>query len=69
MSKVSFINSEEQEEDSFFGISDDELTRRFRAAIDLDNMAKRVKGVPVAGYDTETNRSFLEYPDGRKIYG
>lgn len=27
-----------------------------------------VKGVPIAGYDTEKKLAFLEYPDGRRKY-
>lgn len=69
MANTTRINSAAQEEDSFFGISDDELTRRFCIAIELDNLAKKAKGVPIAGYDPESQRSFLEYPDGKRVYG
>ncbi len=41
--------------DSTCGISDDELTQRFKEAI-------RIK------YDDETKRAYLEYPDGRREY-
>lgn len=39
--------------DSTCGISDDELTERFKEAIRIDNEIKRIKGVPIAGYDKE----------------
>lgn len=41
--------------DSTCGISDDELTERFKQAIRIDNEIKRIKGVPIAGYDIEKN--------------
>ena len=57
---------ETNELDSTCGITDDELTERFIEAIRIDNEIKRIKGVPIAGYDTEKKLAFLEYPDGRR---
>lgn len=37
--------------DSMCGISDDELTFRFQEAVHIENEIKRIKGVPIAGYD------------------
>lgn len=54
--------------DSTCGVSDDELTERFKEAIRIDNEIKRIKGVPIAGYDTEKKVAYLEYPDGRREY-
>ncbi len=54
--------------DSTCGISDDELTQRFKESIRIDNEVRRIKGLPVAGYDDETKRAYLEYPDGRREY-
>ncbi len=54
--------------DSTCGISDDELTQRFKEAIRIDDEVRRIKGLPVARYDDETNRAYLEYPDGRREY-
>ena len=54
--------------DSTCGVSDDELTRRFIEAIRIDNEIKRIKGVPIAGYDDESQRAFLEYADGTREY-
>lgn len=54
--------------DSMRGVTDDELLERFKAAIRIDNEIKRIKGCPVSGYDRETKRTYLEYPDGRKEF-
>lgn len=54
--------------DSTCGISDAELTQRFKEAIRVDNEIRRIKKLPVAKYDAETRRAYLEYPDGRREY-
>lgn len=54
--------------DSMCGISDDELTERFKEAIRIENEIKKIKGVPIAGYDIEKKAAYLEYPDGRRKY-
>lgn len=54
--------------DVFCGIRDDELTERFRQAVELANLEKRIKGIPIAGYDLKNKRAFLEYPDGSRKY-
>lgn len=54
--------------DSTCGVSDDELTERFKEAVRIDNEIKRIKGVPIAGYDREKKVAYLEYPDGRREY-
>lgn len=54
--------------DSMCGVSDEELTYRFGEAIRLENERKRIMGVPIAGYERETKRAYLEYPDGRREY-
>ena len=54
--------------DSTCGISDAELTQRFKDAIRVDNEIRRIKGLPTAKYDAETHRAYLEYPDGRREY-
>ena len=59
---------EMNELDSMCGISDDELTERFKEVIRIDNEIKKIKGVPIAGYDVEKKTAFLEYPDGRRKY-
>ena len=46
----------------------DELTVRFRNAVMLERVKKKLLGIPVARYDKEKRREYLEYPDGRKVY-
>ena len=60
--------SETNELDSMCGITDDELTELFKESIRIDNEIKKIKGVPIAGYDSEKKVAFLEYPDGRRKY-
>ena len=59
---------EENELDSTYGISDEELTERFKASIKIDQDICKIKGLPIAGYDDETKCAYLEYPDGRRVY-
>lgn len=54
--------------DSTCGISDEELTIRFKESIRIDNEVRKIKGLPIAGYDDETKKAYLEYPDGRREY-
>lgn len=60
--------SETNELDSTYGISDEELTERFKASIKIDQEICRIKGLPIAGYDDEKDCPYIEYPDGRRIY-
>ena len=50
------------------GISDEKLTELFKESIRIDDEVRRIKGLPVARYDDETERAYLEYPDGRIEY-
>ena len=54
--------------DSTCGISDDELTRRFKEAVRIDNEIKKIKGVPIAGYDETIGKAYLEYSNGKREY-
>ncbi len=54
--------------DSTCGISDEELTQRFKESIRIDDEVRRIKGLPVARYDSKSKRAYLEYPDGRREY-
>ena len=49
-------------------LTDDELTRAFQLAVEQENETKRQKGLPIARYDAESNRAYLEYPDMRREY-
>ena len=50
------------------GVSDDELSHRFKEAVRIENEIKKLKGLPIAKYDFEKNAPYVEYPDGRKVY-
>ena len=54
--------------DSMNGVSDEELTFRFKEAVRIDEEIRRIKGLPIARYDSTTKRAYLEYPDGRREY-
>ena len=45
--------SEGNELDSTCGLSDEELTERFKESIRIDQEICKVKGLPIAGYDDE----------------
>ena len=59
---------EANELDSTCGISDEELTERFKASIRIDDEIRKIKGLPVARYDDELKKAYLECPDGRRKY-
>ncbi len=54
--------------DHTYGISDEKLTELFKESIRIDDEIRKIKGLPVARYDDETERAYLEYPDGRIEY-
>ena len=62
------IDIEENDLDLTCGLTDDELTFRFKESIRIDNEIKKIKGFPICGYDKENDRPYLEYPDGRREY-
>ncbi len=55
--------------DSTCGVADDDLVVRFRAAVEMENEQSKAQGLPVTGYDKEKKQSYIEYPDGRRVYG
>ena len=59
---------EVNELDSTYGISDEELTERFKAAVRIDMEICKIKGLPIAYYDIESKSAYLEYPDGKRVY-
>lgn len=59
---------EENELDSTCGISDEELTERFKAFIKINQDICRIKGLPIVVYDDENKCAYLEYSDGRREY-
>lgn len=58
----------ENELDSTCGISDEEMTLRFKEAIRLDNEKRNILGLPTSGFDAKTRRAYLKYPDGTREY-
>ena len=60
--------NEENELDSTCGVSDKEMTYRFQQGVKIENEIKQLKGIPIAGYDTDKKQAFLEYPDGHREY-
>lgn len=60
--------NEKNELDYTCGISDDELTERFKESIRIDEEIRRIKGLPTSGYDKDKGKAYLIYPDGRKEY-
>ena len=59
---------ESNELDSTCGISDEELTERFKASIKIDQDICKIKGLPIAGYGDELDCPYIEYPDGKREY-
>ena len=59
---------EKNELDYTCGISDDELTERFKESIRIDEEIRKIKGLPTSVYDAEAKRAYILYPDGRKEY-
>lgn len=60
--------SENYDIDTLCGIDDDELTYRFREAVRIENEIKRIRKVPIAGYDPKKDKAYLLYSDGRIEY-
>ena len=54
--------------DKMCGVSDEELSFLFAEAVRIDNEQKKLKGVPLACYDADTSRAYLEYPNGEREY-
>ena len=55
-------------DDLMFGLTDEELDKRFREAVRLANEAKIAMGLPLPKYDAKTKRAYLLYADGTKEY-
>ncbi len=54
--------------DTMCGLTDDELTERFKESIRIDNEIRKIKGLPIAGYDEEKKKAYIEYADGSRKY-
>jgi len=60
--------SEINDLDKTCGLTDEELTHRFTEAVRIENDMKKVKGLPIAGFDKEKRLPYLEYQDGSREY-
>lgn len=54
--------------DTTYGLTDDELTERFKESIRIDNEVRKIKGLPIPKYDKELKKAYMEYPDGSRVY-
>ncbi len=54
--------------DRTLGMTDDEMTERFRKAVALEIALRTARGEPIARFDKTIGKAFLEYPDGRREY-
>ena len=52
----------------FGGLSSSEVTGLFNKAVEQDITEKKKKGLPVARYDMDTKRAYLENIDGTREY-
>ena len=50
------------------GLSIGEVTRAFNDAVEQNIAEKQKKGLPIARYDIETGRAYLENADGSREY-
>lgn len=48
--------------------NDAEMDRRANAAVSAAIDKARICRKPIAGYDMQTKRAYIEYPDGRRDY-
>lgn len=58
----------EEERDNVGGISDSEMDKRFQEALNVAIAIKKAKGIPIAKYDLEKKKPYLEYADGSREY-
>jgi len=50
------------------GLSVDEVTRAFNSVVEQDIASKQSRGLPIARYDRESGRAYLENADGTREY-
>lgn len=60
--------SKYNELDHTCGVSDDELSYRFKEAVRIENEIKKLRKLPISKYDFDKNAPYVEYPDGRRVY-
>ena len=55
--------------DKTCGITDDEMTVLFKESIRIDDEIRKIKGLPVARYDDESGRAYIDMDLRRKECG
>jgi len=50
------------------GYSEEDIANAFKNAVQREIATKKQNGIPVAMYDGEIKRAYLEYPDGTREY-
>lgn len=50
------------------GLNPEEVTELFKKAVKQAIETKKQKGLPIAGYDIQSNRAYLENADGSREY-
>ena len=50
------------------GLNTEQITEAFRESVRQDINRKQQKGLPIARYDTSSNRAYLENADGSREY-
>ena len=50
------------------GFTSNQVTDSFRESVRQDINQKKQKGLPIARYDTSSNRAYLEHADGSREY-
>ena len=58
--------SNENELDTTCGVSDEELTYRFREAVRIENEIKKIKHLPIAKYDHIKKQANMQKHGNRK---
>lgn len=48
--------------------NDKDQISRFQKAVRLEIARKKALGKPIAKYDPQTGKAYLEYPDGKRCY-
>lgn len=47
---------------------DEKIEKAFKHAVRKSIRDNKRKGNPICGYDTEKRKSYIQYPNGEKVY-
>lgn len=67
---MSSLTSKELEKLNFdeeLGISEDEVTEKFRRMVEIQKEIARIKGAPTCELDAQSRTPYLLYPDGTRV--